>query len=531
MLEAPPSGRRAIVIGGLVAAVAVVAGLELVRPFSAGPVGFDTSASVIHFQRIVTGRHLEAFVTATPKPLLTVIDGALFALTSDWRAIAIATVLAFATGVALGGWFAWRVAGPIAGLALAAGFLGSRSLLADVTIAYAVPFALPLWLLAAIAIIGTPRRPAWAGLFLGLATLARLETVAVLGAAAAVLVALAIVRSRRNLPQLRRDWLILIGFGCLPLMLLHDWLLTGDPFFWMSVSARFSAEAPDAVLSPVALLRLMAGRYAAMPILSGLAIVGFVALVRRRQWLVALTVASLAGGIAALLVLLAVRHTYVSTRYLAGIDLALLAAAAIGAGWLAETIVATVRRRATQLGGRPAIVRVAAAALALVLVAAAIWPIASLNASFRSSARAQRLLAERADRTLPVIACLLRSVPGSHDVATAQAAVDRTVLLVPTLERPRFVVDADVPLDRVGGTPLAWLAAGPGFLPSGRVIVHDRLGDRPAETFAVLEVSTPTPVGAVTLVPVLADPTAGLWVLWVARPGDAAPPTCSSGSD
>ena len=34
----------------------------------------------------------------------------------------------------------------------------------------------------------------------------------------------------------RGAWWVLLGFLALPVMLLHDWLLTGDPFFWADVS-------------------------------------------------------------------------------------------------------------------------------------------------------------------------------------------------------------------------------------------------------------------------------------------------------
>jgi len=115
------------------------------------------------------------------------------------------------------------------------------------------------------------------------------------------------------------------------------------------------------------------------------------------------------------------------------------------------------------------------------------------------------------------------------EVAPPGSTGPQAVLLVPSLERPRFVVDAGVPLDKVGGTPATWLTPGPGFLPAGRVIVHDRLGDRPAEAFAVLEVAQPTAIGSVTLLPAVADPTAGLWVLWIARTGDGSPPSCRTG--
>jgi hypothetical protein len=93
--------RLPLLLGAIAGAVALGIGFELVRPFAAGPVGFDSSASVIYFDRIVSGRHLEAFVTATPKPFLTLVFGLLHELTAAWRSISWATIGAFALCVVL----------------------------------------------------------------------------------------------------------------------------------------------------------------------------------------------------------------------------------------------------------------------------------------------------------------------------------------------------------------------------------------------------------------------------------------------
>ena len=94
----PPGAERrnGLSLAAAGAAAAFAVGFELVRPVLSGPVGFDTAASVIHFQRITSGRHLEAFITATPKPLLTLVDGLLFALSGDWRLISVSSIALFA---------------------------------------------------------------------------------------------------------------------------------------------------------------------------------------------------------------------------------------------------------------------------------------------------------------------------------------------------------------------------------------------------------------------------------------------------
>ena len=68
-----------------IAAVAVAA--SAIRPWIAAPPAFDTAASVLHFDRIVAGRHLEQALSTTPKPLLTILYGLVYSATGDWRAL------------------------------------------------------------------------------------------------------------------------------------------------------------------------------------------------------------------------------------------------------------------------------------------------------------------------------------------------------------------------------------------------------------------------------------------------------------
>jgi hypothetical protein len=519
-----PASWPRVVVAAAVAAfiVALVVGFELVRPFVAGPVGFDSAASVIHFDRIVAGRHLEALVTATPKPFLTAAYGLLHAVTGDWRSISWATIGAFACCVALGGVFAWRIAGPIAGLFAAAALLGSRTLLADVVIAYAIPWAMVGWLLAGLVMVGPRPRPALAGVFLCLAALARLETLVVIGIALlAVLVSARPVR-RGASRETWRHWLLAIGLLALPVMLVHDWLLTGDPLFWLSVSQRYSQAAPDSVMTPLELGSVMIRHYVGMPVLTGLAILGFVVLARQRKWVAIVGLWSLSVGVAVFLELLAARGTYVSPRYLAAIDMAVVIAASVGAAALVE--IGARGARAT-VGGReqtwlrpvPALMVLSA----IILAAASVWPVASLNASFRGSAESQRMQAEHADSVLPPIASELDGIPGAGSFPPPDAPMRgdpaAIVLLVPGLERPRFAVDLSLPLSQVGGTPAAWLVPGEGFLPAGDIIYHDRLADRDKQAFAILEVDVPTAIGDVTLSPLVADPVAGIWVQRIQR--------------
>ena len=491
----------------------VVLAAILIQPFASGPVGFDSAASVIHFDRIVAGRHLEAFVTATPKPLLTVGYGILHALTGDWRSISWATIIAFGVAVALGVWLAARLAGLAAAAFVAVALIGSRVLLSDVSIGYAAVWAVVGCLVAGLAVSGPHRRPAVAGIALALASLARLETLIVVAVAGLALVLASWwFRGRRGGPD-RRDWLVLLGFTALPVMLAHDWLLTGDPMFWLSVSAHYSAAAvADTIRGPVELARDIATRYLRSPVSVTLAVVGAIALVRDRQWGVAVGLAGLGPGIVAFLLLLAARGTYVSSRYFVPVDLAVAFTAALGAGAIATWLLS--RLRSWRSGGgstftSSVLASTAAASVALVVVGAGLAVVATgrpapLVASFRATLDTQRLVAVNADGALDQLGCAMAAL-ATDDPSGA-------VILVPGLERPRLAVDLDVPLDRVAGNGPSMVAPGPGFLPVGRLVYHDRLADQPPEAFDALEVDTPTRVGSMTLVPLRSDPSTGVWI-------------------
>jgi hypothetical protein len=502
-------------------ALGLFVGFELVRPFTAGPVGFDSASSVTHFERITAGRHLESFTSATPKPFLTIVYGTLHALTGDWRSISWATMGAFAVCVVLGARFAWRSAGPVAGAFAFAALLGSRTLLSDVAISYAVPWALGWCLVAGLVATSERPRPAVVGLALAMAALARLEVLVVIGVAVlAVIVTCRPIRRSASSGSLRW-WLVGLGFLAVPVMLVHDWLLTGDPLFWLSVSQRYSEASPGAVMTPADLLGTMLGRYLGMPVLTVLAIVGLVDLVRRRQWVALVGLVGASLGIAAFLELLAIRGTYVSSRYFAAIDLALIFTAAAGAAAVIEDARGLIARRWLITSRAPAGASGAIVAIAAVILAfASIWPVASLSASFRSAVETQLRLAENADRVLPAVAGQLSHIPeaGTFPPPDAPMSDDpgQVILLVPPLEGPRFAVDLDLPLTQVSTVERAALVPGAGFIPHGNLIVHDALVER-RDAYQRLEIDQPTKYGDVTLEPVVADAVNGIWVLRIVR--------------
>src|SRR6266516_1189049 len=101
------NGGRLATLGGLFL-VAATLGVVMVRPIESGSIGPDAAAPVIHFERIAAGRHLEGYLGQTPKPLLTLVYGALYSVTHDWRSIAWSAIAAYALAVVLATSLAWR---------------------------------------------------------------------------------------------------------------------------------------------------------------------------------------------------------------------------------------------------------------------------------------------------------------------------------------------------------------------------------------------------------------------------------------
>ncbi len=494
--------------------IALVASLALVRPFEAGPVSYDVGSSVIHFQRLAAGRHLEAFISTTPKPLITLIDGGLFAAFGDWRAISWATLLAAAGAVVIATWLATRLAGLPAGAFVAVALIASRSLAGEAIIASAIPWAMLGWAVAGLAV--TARRPRYrlAGLALFLASLARLETLVVVAVAGAVLVGAWLGGRRQGRARVPRDaWWLLLGFLALPVMLLHDWLLTGDPFFWVSVSARYSEAAGEAVLTPLRLIRVLLVRYYHLLGFGLLALAGVVALGRARRWTILMGLAALGPGIALFLVFLSARGTFVATRYLVPVDMAVLFTAGIGAGGLVAWGSQRLRSPAAQ---RPTLVVGAGAALAGLVALLAGWPPGLTDGATRATADAQLRQAVDEQAALTTLAAAVDTIPRSRAVAPGPGD-HHYVLLVPVPLRTRLAVDLDLPLTRLGSTSPATLTPLPGPLAEADLVFHDRAGDIPGAGYAILEQTGPNRVADLTLEPILVDPARGIWIYRVGR--------------
>ena len=117
----------AAVVGVIAAAVAFVA----IHAWLPGTNDPDSMSSVLYFQRIAAGQHLEVTVLTAPKPLLTLVFGVTWNLVHDWRAIVWETIAIHGIGVALAARLASRIGGLAAGFAGVAGSRGISRFLAD----------------------------------------------------------------------------------------------------------------------------------------------------------------------------------------------------------------------------------------------------------------------------------------------------------------------------------------------------------------------------------------------------------------
>jgi hypothetical protein len=489
----------------LTAAASLAIGLAVIRPFADAPVGFDTQATVLYFDRLVTGTRLEQALTTTPKPLLTVVYGLLHGATGDWRPIVWLTMLVHAGAAALATVVWTRAAGPTSGFAAGLVVAGSALLIEDTAFGNGVPWALLGWLLAAVLLGGARPRPGIAGVVLTVAALARLETLVLVVAFGA---ALAIVRfgpwplagPRPRLPS--RTWLALaIPFLALPAMLVHDWLLTGDPFFWLTVSQRYSdaIRATRDVLDPLERTTWFIRRYLAIWPALPFAAVGLAELVRLRRWGELTGLAAMGAGIAAFLVLLAARGIYAPHRYAIPVDLAVLILAAIGFG---RVVAVAAYRLGRSTAARSAVM---AAFWVAALGAVALARAGPFDPELDRVIGDLRIVNEHAARVAARVRTLADRPPPGLEPG----------YFVPVAVRPRFAVDLGVTLPTVGSLSLRALDPAQATYAVGQVVVHDLRGDVPRGGYVGLETDAPVRIGDAILEPRLVDPANGLWLFVV----------------
>ena len=522
--------------GSIVVAIAALAALAVclavIRPFGPPMNDPDSAASVVFFQHLVGGHRLEAMVTTTPKPVLTLVYGITWSLTHDWSALTWETIVVFVVGVALAARLALA-----AGLPAAAGFIvvalvGWPELLLEVAHANSLPWAATGWLLAGWALERRPARPWLAAIAIFLAALARIETFWLVGAAAAAILVLAaagILARRAGRPAVamvgirRLSPIVVGGVLALAVMCLHDWALTGNPFFWAGVPASYTAIV-DPDLRPIGLgqfwNQLVVPHYRGDVPTIFLAVVGVVALGRLGRRTLAAGIVALVAGVVLTLALLSLRGVFVSDRYWEEADVALRFAAAIGAGWLIR-LAGRALRTALRRDPLPPRLRVPALAATGVIFALVLaWSVVA-RAEIEEPLATSREASSHLDLIEPRLGRILAGAVGA--VAT-EPGVELPVvvpgaarLVAPREDLLRIAAETGAPLAALGDSFLAFRATNPAdVLRPGQWVFHDAVVDGRGGRYTTLEVSQTTTVGALRFVPVFVDPAAGIWLLRIA---------------
>jgi hypothetical protein len=303
----------------------------------------------------------------------------------------------------------------------------------------------------------------------------------------------------------RSAWLLSIGLLELPIQWAHDWLLTGDALFSLSVPVR--GTRVEELMGPIERAIWIVHRYVDMGGLLFLGLLGLTALILARRWPVVLGITVLGPGIAAFLVFLEFRHIYVSSRYVGPIDLAILFSAAIG---FARVVVPGVRSILEELPPVRWVPRQGSGVVLVGLLAGVLFasPWGPLSNDVVGPARS--------NLTLHANAIAAERVIASADSFTQGPG---PVVLVPALLRPQVAVDLDLPVSAVAGLgPAAVDPSGAG-LRAGQILYHDRRGDPGDPAFAVLESVVPTTIGTLRIVPIASDPRLGWWVVRVESTG------------
>ena len=316
---------------------------------------------------------------------------------------------------------------------------------------------------------------------------------------------------------------ILIGWLALPILLLHDLLLTGNPLYWLSMPSAYT-ELVYPSLDPIGLgtyLADLGGRYRGDAILVALAGAGVYFLIRARRWSVLIGLAALTAGVFGLLASLALRGLFIDARYYEEPELAFAFAAAIGVGGLLRLIATAVDRRLLHPPHRFPMV---AAALALGAVVASLlsFPLAPLNPDIAERLGTLRRASANVERLMPTIRQTLEAVETPVPEAVAGRAgftiVDPrgvTVFVPRDLVR-RVAIEAGASLTRIGDNVVAFRSSPlQEVLLPDQFVYHDANIDVPPASFSAFETTEPAVLGTIRLVPLQSDPGAGWWWLTV----------------
>jgi hypothetical protein len=496
---------------GLFAAVTAIE-FALVRPLQAGPAGPDAAASVLFFDRITSGRHLEVFVNNTAKPLLTVVLGGLHAISGDWRAGALATVIVTALGIVLASELVRRVANLEAAIFAGVALIGLISLQAETSWSYGLPWAFACWMAAGLLLVGPHPRFGAAGLVLLVGGLARAETFILIGVATLILGWMAVRGPRPPIgaPLVMTGWLAIVGLCA------HDLLLTGDPLWWTRVAAH-SVALNDGRARSLGGVVFMSGSllWSSLP-LTIAACLGTLHLLHTRRWVAAVGLIAIGPLVVVYTWILAIARINVLTHYLHPVYLAIVLGASVFVGLVLKTSGRAIARRFRRAGGRPA--HAIAALVAFALAVGLVRPYALLSPSGRRSIALEADIASRLTSVEPILArARPADPPGTTPVPGPMGAPDptRIRLYVPAHRVPRLALDLGLALTQIGRLDPSRVDLARGYPPVGAVVYIDGFVEAASlgRGTTALQVSAPTRVDGVVVVPIISDPIGRWWVV------------------
>ncbi len=426
----------------LLAGVAVVLlAAWIIRPIRDPLVGSDTASSVLYFERLVAGERLERFLGTTPKPALTVLDGLLHAV-GGWTLVAWVALVVGGLAVAATVSFATRTSGLVAGAFVGAALVVSPGLLQDLSLAYAVTWALLSLSMAALALTGARPHHVQAGLWLALGGLARQEVLIVAGVAALVVAGRAMLAATGRIDRPDRgEWWLLLGLAALPITAIHDLLLTGDPSYTWRVPTLGAVGQPSG--GPAAALETILAHTVGLGAIAVLAVLGLVVLARRRRWVAWLGLVSIIGGVSAVILVVGSRGLVVLERYGTPLELACIVAAGFG---LAAIRVPVLDGRTPRCAWTPAVVAA--------VVAIAITPsLAPFDATTTERIARERQAGRDLAALLPALRAAIAGTPGlrtsSAEPDATSRTVDRPALFVTPRVLSQAAVDLDLRLDHI----------------------------------------------------------------------------------
>jgi len=290
--------------------------------------------------------------------------------------------------------------------------------------------------------------------------------------------------------------------------------LTGDTFYTEHVPVLGSRGLP--LVDVPAEVQSIGNHYAAEPVLLLLALVGLVGLASRRRCDIVVGLTALGPGVAAFLVFLAAGDIYISARYIAPADLALIFAGGIGIASLRLPSVASLG----QMPWRPVGLAIGSALVGSIAALAIIRPFGPLDRSTRQTISVNNVVHHDLDRVTPAIGVALSNVPGVREWPENGSPIvptgDRAVLLAPVLTVPQLAVDLQLPLSSISGTEGSSVTNDGRYPRAGQLVFHHVERDFPRSAFRIFEVDKATVTGSVTIKPLLVDGTHRFWLVEIA---------------